>query len=83
MLSSKHLLITSELDKFLTIDDGTTPATSGCASSVRRCQGDARMLSINRNKAIKPTLPFRFGSKSFGRFESGSEEKNAIRTRRT
>jgi hypothetical protein len=41
------------------------------------------MLSIDRNNAIKPTLPFHFGSKSFGRFESGSEEKDAVRTRGT
>jgi hypothetical protein len=81
MLSSKLLLITLKLEKFFTVDDGTAAATSGCASSARRRQGNARTLSIDRNNAIKPTLPFRFGSKSFGRFESDSEEKDAIITR--
>jgi hypothetical protein len=47
MLSSKVLLITLELEKFFTVDDGTAPATSRCASSARRCQGDTRMLSID------------------------------------
>jgi hypothetical protein len=50
MLSSKLLLITLELEKFFTVDDGTA------ASSARRCQGNARTLSVDRNNAIKPIL---------------------------
>jgi hypothetical protein len=83
MLSSKLLLITLECKKFFTVDDGTAPASSGCASSAWRCQGDARTLSVDRNNAIKPTLPFRLGGNPFGRFESRSKEKDAVSTRGT
>jgi hypothetical protein len=83
MLSSKLLLITLEFEKFFTVDDGTTPAPSRCASSAWRCQENARTPSVDRNNAIKPTLPFSLGSKLFGRFESGSKEKDAVSTRGT
>jgi hypothetical protein len=53
-----------ELEKFFTV--GTAATTPGCATSIQRCQGNARTLSIDRNNGIKPTLPFRFGSTVVG-----------------
>ena len=78
MLSSKFLLIALELEKFFTVDDSTAATASRSASSARRCKGNARMLSVDRNNAINPILSFCFGSKSFGRFESGPEEKDGV-----
>ena len=80
MLSSKFLLITLELEKFFTVDDGAAATTSRSASSAQRCKGNARTLSVDGNNAINPILSFCFGSKSFGRFESGPKEKDGVGT---
>ena len=46
---------------------------------MKRCKENARLLSVDRNNTINPILFFCFGSKLFGRFKSGPEEKDTIR----